>query len=410
MKKLRPEEWLAAGLALLIRAAFVLKLGASRFYQIDEGGFTADALRLTRDGSFGPHALAPLVPAFFAGFFRLLGPSLLYPRLGNAVLGALLVLVVGRMTEDLSGSRRAGRFALFISCLYPFFVYYSGLLLSEIPYTLAATAGLWLFARSLEPERFSAGAWALGAFLLGAAALARPEAEFIVPCLWALALFFVLARRLSAKAWAAGILCWLLPVAMWCARNRIEAGTFKLDDHGGITLLEGTMLLDLNEIDTGVAVKTLEQTPFYQKAQSLSEPAQDGLYFHEALKFMAENPVETLGQWAYKFVSFWRFYPRPGKRYIDTKTSEPNLGLRHDALIAVSLLTEPWLILGGAWGLLLLWRKRAEISILILFVLATMGIHMVSVSQMRYRLPVMPEMILGFCVLADEVLKDWKKA
>ena len=410
MKKIRPAEWLWVLAEFLIRAAFVFKLDPARFYQIDEGGFAADARRLVQNGTFGPHALAPLAPAFFAGFFRLLGPSLLYPRLGEAALGALLVLIIGRMTEELSGSRRAGLFALAVSCVYPFFVYYSGLLLSETIYTLIVTTGLWLFARNLEPGRFSPALWAAGTFLLGLSALARPEAEFIIPCLFVLTLFFIRSGRLSRKAWAAGILCWIFPIAIWCVRNKLEAGTFKLDDHGGITLIEGTMFLTLNEIDTGVAVAALKKMPFYQQAQSLPEPEQDRAYFRQALGFMAGHPVQTLGQWGYKFVSFWRFYPRPGKRYIDTATSEPNMGLGHAALIAVSLFTEPWLILGGLWGLLLLLRKRTEISVLLVFILATMGIHMVSVSQMRYRLPVMPEMILGFCALADWLLEKRKNA
>ncbi len=406
MRKVAADARVWLLIAAGLRLAFALKLGGARLYQIDESGFVKAALGLAQSGSFGPHALAPLVPAFFALFFRCLGPSFLFPRMAQALLGVLTAWIIGRMAQDLSGSRRAGLFALAAASSYPFFVYYNGLLLSETLYTLLATAGLWLACRNLSADRFSWAGWILGAFCLGLAALARPEAEFIAAGLWILALVFTMTRfkRLSRRAWAAGVLCWALPIAAWCARNKIEAGTFKLDDHGGITMLHGTLLLDLNEIDTSVAMRALEKMPFYERAQSLPEPERDKIYFRRALKFMAENPGKTLRQWAYKFVSFWRFYPRPRKRYTETALSSPNLGLSRAALIATSLLFEPWLILGGALGLCLLLKQRPEAALLCAFILAETAVHMISVSQMRYRLPVMPEMILGFSVLADRLL------
>jgi len=59
-------------------------------------------------------------------------------------------------------------------------------------------------------------------------------------------------------------------------------------------------------------------------------------------------------------------------------------------LVAISLVFEPWLILLGLIGLWRLKDKIVEIFPIYLFILGTMGIHMVSVSQMRYRLPIMP--------------------
>jgi hypothetical protein len=64
-------------------------------------------------------------------------------------------------------------------------------------------------------------------------------------------------------------------------------------------------------------------------------------------------------------------------------------------LVAVSLLFEPALILGGLWGLVSLRRRWRELFPLALFLLGTMAIHMVSVSQMRYRLPILPILIFG---------------
>ena len=69
------------------------------------------------------------------------------------------------------------------------------------------------------------------------------------------------------------------------------------------------------------------------------------------------------------------------------------------ALAGVSLLVEPALILGGLAGLWGLRRRWETLLPLPLFLLGTMGIHVIVVSQMRYRLPVMPILILGLASL-----------
>ncbi|MHB2025230.1 MAG: ArnT family glycosyltransferase [Elusimicrobiota bacterium] len=407
MKKFWDKEKFWVALAGALRLAFISTLSASRLYQIDEGGFVFAARRLAQTGSFGPHAISPLAPAFFAVFFRCFGPSFLFPRLGEAAAGVLTAWVTGRMAATISGSRAAGILALAISAVYPFFIYYNGLLMSETLYTLAATAGLWLFVQGFSPLSFSLPKWVLANVFLGLAALARPEAQAIIPGLWCLSAIFFLRKKISGKALAAGVLFSALPIAAWCARNKISAGTLKLDDHGGMTLLHGTMFLDLNEVDTELAMRALKKTPFYQNARSLPEAERDKIYYQEAFKFMAAHPEETLRQWAYKFISFWRFYPRMNKKYIESGSSRPNLGLSKAVLAAISLLFEPWLIIGGLIGLSkLVWRKP-EAFCLAVFLLGTMAVHMISVSQMRYRLPVMPLLIVGFSALAAEKMRLW---
>ena len=63
--------------------------------------------------------------------------------------------------------------------------------------------------------------------------------------------------------------------------------------------------------------------------------------------------------------------------------------------MAVSLACEPALFIGGFWGLWGLRRSWGRLAPLGLFLLGTMAIHVISVSQMRYRLAVMPILILA---------------
>src|SRR5579883_690478 len=128
----RKNEWPWLGLALLLRLAFALKLG-SRFHQIDESGFHDFAAAVAAQGPFHAPLAFPAAPVlFFAAFFALSGTDhLLWPRLGQALVGAFAAWATGRLTERLSGSPRAGRLALALASFYPFFVYYSEMVMSE---------------------------------------------------------------------------------------------------------------------------------------------------------------------------------------------------------------------------------------------------------------------------------------
>lgn len=388
-----PWTWLAGALAA--RVAYVLVLG-SRNYQIDEIGFSGAAAAFASSGhigdAHGPAAAAPLPPIFFGLFFRAFGPDFLYPRLGHAVLGALTAWQVSRLARELSGSERAGRLALALASIYPFFIYYNGVLLSETLYLFFLVPALAWLVRSVD----SGGARdaALGGAALALAGLSRPEGAYVAGLIWLGGAALAAARRWPRRALAAAALCWALPIGGWAARNKALFGAWTLDSHGGVSMLHGTLLYELVERqDTSDAMRHLETLPFYREAKRLPPVQRDAALRRAAFAYLREDPARTLRQWAWKFVAFWRFYPRLDKPYHESWASRPDLGLGRGALVAVSLLFEPWLILGGLLGL---WRlRRPALLAPALFILGTLGIHVLVVSMMRYRLPVMPLLIAG---------------
>ncbi|MDE2489895.1 MAG: glycosyltransferase family 39 protein [Elusimicrobia bacterium] len=397
-----PERaWLA--LALVLRAAFALRLGGA-FYQTDEHSFAAAARTLASSGFVGIGGVptsGPPVPAALYGLgFRLFGPSLLGPRLLEGLVGVLLAAAVGRATAALTRSRDAGRLALIVACVYPFFVYYGGLLMSETPYVTLAFPALALLALGVRDE--SAPLLCGGGFLLGLAALARAEAAPIALLVFAAAAAARADRR-SLRRLALAVLCWAVPLLGWCARNRAELGAFTLDDHGGITLLHGTMFFDANEIDTTVAMKEFEATPLAARTNGLPAPERDRALMRAGFAWIFSHPAQVARQWVRKFVNFWRFYPRVDKRYPDDAVANPSAGASRGLLVAVSLLFEPALILGGLAGLWTL-RARRELWTLWAFLLGTTGVHVFIISQMRYRLPVMPILMVGAAALAARAL------
>ena len=393
--------WLALGAAA--RAAFAFSLGG-RIIQIDEGAFDVAAWNLAATHSFGPlgSSGAPLAPFLFSLCYTL-GHYPLRPRLLQAVISTATAWMIGRAARDLTGSERAGRLALALSCVYPFFIYWSGVLMSETLYTAFVVWGTWELGRSLKGLAGAFGAARAG-LALGLAGVTRPEGAYIWAVIWLAAAGACAARRWSWKAWAAAALCWVLPILGWCGRNYAAMGSFAVDLHGGSTLLHGTMFLDENEIDTSVALAAMEREPFYQQALRLPPAERDKELSRKAFEFMREHPKTILRQWGRKFVNFWRFYPRQDKAFIESTLSHPGAGFSRRALVAISLCFEPWLIVLGIAGLALLTRADWRLFPMPLFLLGTLGIHLITVSQMRYRLPVTPWLIVGASWLICERL------
>lgn len=403
MRKLAdlPEKlWLA--LAFLLRAGLALKLGAG-LYQADEHGFEGAAWTLAQTGAFtdqGQPMVMPPIPSWlFSRVFLVFGHHLTAARLFEAVLGTLLVWVVARLVRDLSRCESAGKLAMILAAVYPFFVYYGAMLMSETAYTLAAAAGLWWLCASLMDRGSSSFKAASAGLAFGLAGLCRGEGAAIAGVLLACALPAVLARRWSPRAWALAALFWALPLLGWAARNRAATGHWSLDTHGGMAMVHGTILFNYNEIDTSVAMDALHQMAFWQESHDLPDYEREKIYMQKSLEFMRENPGLTVAQWAKKAVNFWRPYPRQDKRYAGIPGNDPGAGFGRTAMVLVSLLFEPALILGGFWGLWTLRARWTELFPLPLFILGTMGVHVLSVSQMRYRLPVMPVLMLGLCSL-----------
>lgn len=385
--------------ALALRFAFAAVLG-ERYYQADESGYGSLARSLAGYGVYGKDG-APMVgtlgaPAFFSVFFRL-SESPLWVRMGQAAVSAATAWMGGRLARQITGRARAGIFALAVFSVYPFFVYYSGMLLSETLYLAATVAGLWGMVASLQDKGRDTWKAAAAGAAWSAACLTRTEGVPIAAVLWAAIALIVAAKRYAKDAWILAVLIWALPLFGWAARNKAISGVYTLDLHGGMTFLHGTMLYDIDQDDTSFSQQAFELTDLYRRGRELEEAARDRLYFNAAVQFMKENPKTTFRHWIQKAVAFWRFYPRTDKVYPDDDATRPDVGASRRVLVAVSLLFEPTLILAGFAGAWSYRRRWDTLFPLFWMVAATFGVHVIVVSQMRYRLPVMPVLIVFAC-------------
>jgi hypothetical protein len=159
--------------------------------------------------------------AMLAGFYRLFGASHSVAAVANALVGAALAVVTWALARRALSSFRA-RVAGVIVALHPGLILYAALVMSEPLAALLTLAAFWVTVRERDARR----GIALGALILGVAALVRPQALLCAPFLALVLLrrpvdqapFKATARRLALGALAASAIS-LVPVLPWTGRN-----------------------------------------------------------------------------------------------------------------------------------------------------------------------------------------------
>jgi len=392
-------------MGFVLRLGFALYLGGG-IYQPDEGVYVTMARNLHERGVFGvgdvPTAeRPPALPFLLAGIFGLLGPSVLLARIVHVLFSVAGIWALYRYASLVFG-RQAGLMAAAIAAVYPFFVYWSGILMTETLATVLVTFALWRTQVLSEGEARMRDAVAAG-LLWGLASLTRTQ-NLAFPV--ALAAWLIWKARLGLRKQVLVFLVLaFLPPMLWAARNWRQFGALTMDTHAGYTLLIRTMFYDQDNIDTGVARQALEQTEFYQKAEGLPAVERDRVFSREALNFIRENPGTYLYNSCRNFWQFWRFYPRMDKTVgvVDSAF----VGGKRMYFALLSGLTEPLLILCGLAGLYLGWKRGLPVLLPGLFIVFTTGIHTLVIAQMRYRIPVMPLIIM---LASYGMISLWEKA
>ncbi len=378
---------------LCLRVAFSLYL-KEKSYQPDEGVYITFAKDLRTFGVYGEGGVPsadkpPVVSLGLAGSFAVFGERLWVARIINSLLSIVSAWLLYEYGVLLFGAS-AGILAGGIAALYPFFIYWSGILMSETAAIFFVVAALLSTQRVLEKKGRPHEEWLAG-LCWGLAVLTRAQNLWCWAVLVAWIVFDAVRRRRTFP-----FLGFLLPVVLltglWLERNHRIVGAWTMDTHSGYTMIIRTMFYDEDNIDTGVAAAALAKKDFFPEAMALPLAARDKFFFHKAVEYVKDNPVLYLRHCAGNFVQFWRFYPRVDKTVGVTPGSF--LFLSRNLFVVIALLTEPWLILLGAAGLWLAWREKKAAALPALYVLCNTGIHSLVISQMRYRMPVMPLVIV----------------
>lgn len=377
--------------ALAVRLGFALSLG-SRVVQPDEGVYLNLARNLHEKRVFGLEGVPtadrpPALPFLVAAVYEVAGPRIPAARVMNALLGALAVWLIHGFASAAFG-RREGLIAAAVAAVYPFFVYWSGVVMTETLTVCLVLGACWASDRLLKSP--SARLAAAAGLLWGLAALTRTQ-NLAFPFLAAPWLLRGPEKRARALAAAAFLAAAAAPAALWSARNKAVLGSGSLDTHSGYTLIIRTMFYDQDNVDTSVAAEALARTEIYREAMKLPPDERDRAFMRASLRFIRDNPLTYLRNCGRNFVQLWRFYPRLDKTVYE---KGPFLGGGRGRFAFLSLLTEPALIALGAAGLWLAASRGLPVFLPALFIAYTTAVHSLVIAQMRYRLPMMPFVII----------------
>lgn len=255
------DRWIAVGIVLLVQTIFfavMLKrpLGIEGDnVRYEEAGWNIAAGRgcsLRLEGVYGTHdpevygwvctrhpdacpadtsyPTAVYMPGYsmvIAGVYSVFGRSLVALCATHLVLLWVLFILFEQLAAHLLG--RVGYwFVMVVAATYPFLARQATLVMSDHLHAV-----LWL-AAFVAFMRMRAGPWRGVVFggLIAAATLVRPYSLFIFPVLWGLGLVWK-GIRLSRREWLAGALAFVLPFAIWTARNAYWYGRFLPMTTGG---------------------------------------------------------------------------------------------------------------------------------------------------------------------------------
>lgn len=390
------RRWLAALLlaGLVVRAAYCWKFpqwGPGRsipdlnWYEtiaesIYHRGIIADpAGNLTA-------AREPGYPILLAGIYLLTGPSYRAGQAANCLFGLLTVLLIFSMGRSIFG-RRTAWFAAIIAAFYPQFLYYTATLERETFQTFLLTLTVWLTLRAARSPSWRTwvppGVAAASCALTNSALL--PAGLMLAPAIWLLG---KRTGREHAKGAAVYLGIMLSLCSVWTLRNERIFHRFILGINGGGAHMYIGIIVPNEAAGTSAEEKFVVNDPVVQEAMKLPEAERDKVFYRGALRFIREQPLRYLGVTGRSLLKLWRLYPY-ARAY----------AFHYELIKWVGLLSDGWIIPLGFLGMLLAGRRFPETDVFLSVVFSVSFTYMLFWSIIRYRLPMMPFVIL-FCAHA----------
>lgn len=228
-------------LALGVRASYLFFLRESPYFDVPivdaewHDAWARDWAEGTWNMGGRAFFRAPLYPFFLSLIYRLFGHDLVAARVVQAIIGASSAAAMSGCGWRIGG-RSAALWGGLVSALFGTLVFYDGELL--IPCLLVALSSWSLFCLLAPWSRTSL---VVGCFLIGLAAIARPNALVLLP----LSLLFVYTRvrggvRARAGVVAAAALAAAIPIGFVTLANFRAEGTLVLvASQGGVNFYAG---------------------------------------------------------------------------------------------------------------------------------------------------------------------------
>ncbi len=382
-------------------AVYPTKLTGDEYYYLETAANLATGrghYSASRNAWAGWPPAYPFLLSQVPGAERSLAPVMVF----QGLLSTLLVACVGLLGWSLFGPA-AGAVAAWIAALYPTFIAYGHYLWSETLFLLLASGGMACAVRTAHAARLARWVWAAGAGLLfGLAGLTRELGLVFAGCA-ALAWLWTglpvahderradderrLARRTAAGPALLVLVLALAVVAPWTARNHARFGRLvPVSTVGWMGVREGNTFAAHDWLRPHLPTLSAFRSRYFAERD---EMARMDLARREALERIAAEQPSWLWKKAVR-TSALLFGP---DSFLFKKLSRGAYGALEPGIVRPVVAATVGSYLGVmALGLLgaLLARAPGQRLPLGLAGAAVVGLHLVAHASSRYRLPLMP--------------------
>ncbi len=380
-------------ICLGIRIGYVLTL-QDKFFFPDSVRYDGIASELILGKEFSSASTAPLYPVFLSWVYALFGHSFLAVRIMHSVIGTASIFIIYLIAREIF-SEKVGLIAGFLGAVYPFFVFFTGLILTEtlfvflflcLIFFLRKTTVQILSGSGTSPTTHSR--WNHAVFhmkwgyavctgiLAGLSILIKPVMVYFLPFAFIIMLTIYNDRRKLLLA--DGLLIFLIAgfvMAPWAWDNYKRSGKFIfLTTGGGLTLYESNN----PRADGGPGVEKIVWT---EEMKSMNEIELDRYFKRETIHFIKNNPRRFLELAVIKFRRFWSFTPNAG-------------GYQSWKYKLASIMSYGPVVLLAIWQIVATRKRWRKLVFLYLPVIFFTLLHTVILGSIRYRIPIMPYVII----------------
>ncbi len=395
---------LIALIALAVRVAYIVEVNAHPLMTTTTGDPQVYDLRALEiaGGQWAADDVffhsSPVYPYILGVIYAIFGHSYTAVRIIQSLFGVGSCLLLWSMARTLFGPKQ-GLIAGVIAALYAPFIFFDAEILMITYVIFFGLLSLWLLLRYQDHGKLWL-ALAAGA-AIGVSALGKPNMLLFVPAaaLWIWWVFRGSARAAeTVRAASLVVIGVVLLIAPMTIMNTVIADDFVLtSSNGGINFWIGNN----RGADGTFLVAQNMRTDLYAQSKMAAEvavgrelkPSEVSSYwFGEGMKFVTSQPGAELKLLGRKLLLFWNAYEIPNHYDI-------NYFRQVSKILGLNPFIFGWIVPFGFLGMYVSRRHWRKYAVLYAFGLTYLLSLMPFFVTSRYRLPVVPVMIV-FCAHA----------
>ena len=391
--------------AFVLRFAYIMTL-ENKWYYYDTVHWDKAATSILNGEGFGTgysfsnlgfdqeYGLEPAYPVFLSGIYGLFGRNFVIVRIFQCLMGAAvcyLVFLIGAKVFN----RNAGIVGSAIATFFPLHIFISGMLYPTLLFTFLIAVTVFCLVKITESDSY------LYPILAGLFLALATQTIPIVFAFYPLAAFWLLllVKKSNVQRWKHLLVTFsiaFLALLPWTIRNYLVFDKIvPIRAAFGDDLLKVKITVDSDNVDLykdEIENSGIDQAELNRQIASMQSKG----FLGKVQSIVFDNPGKFIKRYSSEFVHFWIPYPDPDR----VKTKNKFLSTFTKWLSILSF--GPVLIFGviGAWAS----RQAFRSSLLLVFMIMSFAFaYSFFVTQMRYRIPIEPYLIVfaGFGLLVS---------